>query len=53
MPKKSASDEAAEAIKQFRNVGGVNVKAYRPTPDGWVELQVEFRKGGRRLWLRF
>lgn len=28
------------------------VKAYRPTQDGWVELEVEFRKGGRRLWVR-
>lgn len=28
------------------------VKAYRPTQDGWVELEVEFRRGGRRLWVR-
>lgn len=27
-------------------------KAYRPTNDGWVELEVEFRSSGRRLWVR-
>jgi len=28
------------------------VRAYRPINDGWVELEVEFRKTGRRLWIR-
>jgi len=27
-------------------------KAYRPINTGWTELEVEFRKGGRRLWVR-
>ena len=28
------------------------VRAYRPINDGWVELEVEFRPQGRRLWVR-